>query len=1172
MKPRIHWLFAAIFSLALQGCGQDPVPPENCANQIDDDGNGKTDCDDSACENVASCEPAVEICGNQIDDDNNGLIDCLDGACTSDPACLANPCGNNTLDAGEQCDGNNLNNQACSNFGFGGGVLSCKQNCTFDTNACANEICNNTIDDDLDGNTDCNDSDCAAAANCQACGNNTIDAGEECDANNLNGSTCATLGFDGGNLFCNANCTLNQSNCADEVCTGGLDEDGDTLVDCLDPNCANNVACVPGCGDNQINQTNEECDGNNFGGESCATLGFDGGNLDCDNTCQLDVTGCVIFCGNNTIDAGEQCDGNNLSGQSCTTKGFDAGTLACNNACDFDTSGCIEFCGNGQLNAGEQCDGNNLNNQTCSNFGFDGGTLTCNANCQVTTVNCANEICNDNIDNDLDGQTDCADVNCSNSVNCLACGNGQLNNGEQCDGNNLNNQSCQTQGFGGGTLACNGSCGFNTSGCANEVCNDNIDNDFDGQIDCADANCTNNNACNEIGECNDNTDNDNDGQTDCNDSDCANDAACVAACGDGQINQATEDCEGTNLNGQNCQSVGFNAGTLSCSAFCTFDTSSCVNNELCNNNIDDDNDGLVDCSDPGCAGNVACPSACAALTTAADPSLQNGNNTNKSNNTEGSCQSAQVGGGGGAEVAFQVTAARSGTMTLVLTSNADLGVYVQTACGNNATELGCADINFGAGAVETLQVPVTAGQVLFVFVDGFTANEQGAFTLSIATGEICNNGIDDDGDNLFDCGDNADCETNAACGNLPAGASCTLDNQCDGGVCLTEVQDGFPTGYCTETCSLTALLCGGDGDGVCLDVGFQNGTGLCLDGCNPQQGNANCSAGESCFTIVANSGVCFADCTADAQCAQAGFCNADSGFCSATNEICSGGVDDDADQLIDCADLDCTQNQLCQAALSSCAAPFIANDPSTQNEDNIGANSISDGSCQTQQGGGNGTDVVYRIIPAQTGNLRLTLNSAADLGVFVQTTCGTANSELGCADQLVGNATESLIVPATAGQAVFVFVGGFTPADNSAFTLTIASDNIVGNCANPINVSPNSTDVDSTIGLTNISAGSCQTSQGGGNGNDVVFRFVAAATGTINLRLTSNNDMGIFVQTTCGNPATEIVSACADADFGAGEVETSTVNVTAGQTIFIFVGAFQSGVNGGQGPFTLLIQ
>jgi hypothetical protein len=45
------------------------------------------------------------------------------------------------------------------------------------------------------------------------------------------------------------------------------------------------------------------------------------------------------------------------------------------------------------------------------------------------------------------------------------CGNGVVNTGEQCDGSNLNGESCISRGYAGGSLSCNANCTFNTSSC-----------------------------------------------------------------------------------------------------------------------------------------------------------------------------------------------------------------------------------------------------------------------------------------------------------------------------------------------------------------------------------------------------------------------------------------------------------------------------------------------------------------------------------------------------------------------------------------------------------------------------------------------------------------------------------------------------------------------------------
>ena len=89
--------------------------------------------------------------------------------------------------------------------------------------------------------------------------------------------------------------------------------------------------------------------------------------------------------------------------------------------------------------------------------------------------------------------------------------------------------------------------GGGNGGNFNEVCNNQADDDRDGQIDCADAECASAAACQEI--CNDGIDNDGNLKIDCADADCLLHATCQ---------------------------------------------------EICNNHVDDDEDGLVDCRDFYC--------------------------------------------------------------------------------------------------------------------------------------------------------------------------------------------------------------------------------------------------------------------------------------------------------------------------------------------------------------------------------------------------------------------------------------------------------------------------------------------------------------------------------------------------------------------------------------------
>ncbi len=75
-------------------CAQAPNCKEtNCADGVDNDGDGLVDCQDPDCD---SCK---EECANGTDDDGDGLIDCKDPDCSGTAVCQQ--CGPN----GECCNG-----------------------------------------------------------------------------------------------------------------------------------------------------------------------------------------------------------------------------------------------------------------------------------------------------------------------------------------------------------------------------------------------------------------------------------------------------------------------------------------------------------------------------------------------------------------------------------------------------------------------------------------------------------------------------------------------------------------------------------------------------------------------------------------------------------------------------------------------------------------------------------------------------------------------------------------------------------------------------------------------------------------------------------------------------------------------------------------------------------
>jgi hypothetical protein len=216
-----------------------------------------------------------EVCDDTVDNDGDGQVDCADTQdCSLAPNCVVEDCGNGAIDAGEECDGANLNNQDCTDEGFGSGVLSCNDDCTLNTDQCINLDCGNGVIDageQCDGNNlngqDCTDQGfdagtLACAANCtfdtgacinNDCGNGVVDAGEECDGNDLGGEDCVSQGFVSGTLICAVNCTLDDTGCTAELCGNGIDDDNNGIIDCNEVGCAADANCdTPSANNNAV--------------------------------------------------------------------------------------------------------------------------------------------------------------------------------------------------------------------------------------------------------------------------------------------------------------------------------------------------------------------------------------------------------------------------------------------------------------------------------------------------------------------------------------------------------------------------------------------------------------------------------------------------------------------------------------------------------------------------------------------------------------------------------------------------------------------------------------------------------------------------------------------------------------------------------------------------------
>jgi len=247
-----------------------------------------------------------------------------------------------------------------------------------------------------------------------ACGDGVTDIGEECDGADLGGQSCIDLGYYGGNLVCNADCTLDKAECTNSG----------------------------SCGDGVIQaEKGEVCDTAELGGATCLTLGYNGGTLTCTTGCELDLTECEAagICGDGQLQSDyEECEESSLFGATCESLGYYGGTLSCvAESCVYNLTSCEAngYCGNGVIEDGygEDCDSGNL-----------GGVLDC-------------------LDYDASFYDNGGDIACSDACEfdlsaCAWCGDGiiQSDFAEECDSTNFGGLDCASLSFALGALNCTG--------------------------------------------------------------------------------------------------------------------------------------------------------------------------------------------------------------------------------------------------------------------------------------------------------------------------------------------------------------------------------------------------------------------------------------------------------------------------------------------------------------------------------------------------------------------------------------------------------------------------------------------------------------------------------------------------------------------------------------------
>ena len=569
----------------------------------------------------------------------------------------------------------------------------------------------------------------------------------------------------------------------------------------------------------------------------------------------------------------------------------------------------------------------------------------------------------------------------------------------------------------GGVGGTGGSAGAGgTGGTVAEICGNGADDDGNGKADCDDAACAGEAACRPGEICDNDDDDDGDGAVDCEDGDCAADPACAEICGngvdddgDGKADCADPDC-----------------------------AEACVETE-CDDGVDNDGDGVADCADYDCGGGCGLVECADADLGELFPVHLDGSTAGAGDDAAPSC------GEGGEDRAFLWTAPDDGVYLLDTdgsTIDTLLAVHLEpndpevTSCGG--PEIQCND-DVGFSPASRIALLAFAGERYRIVVDGA---QPGHFQLHVteappSEAALCDNGVDDDGDFLVDCDDD-DCAGTGAC--PPAGC---VDSALPG--------DVLPLDWPGSTWFMHDDVQPSCNEGAGNDVGFGwiapeagdyvvEAIGDSMVPVLAVYGGEGCDGEEiACrmpTSVTGEDGLArhVASVAFSAEAGQAftfvvdhTSTLTDGDFhllvhraAAAEAGLCGNGLDDDGDNLPDCADDECTDDPAC---LFPCVDAELGSAVGTSvNGSDFARPSAFEPSC----GGSVHGDVVYAWTAPSTGRFVFeTAGSTHDTVLHVRTNSCDDGEELACNDDVRTGLASRVFLTATQGETYFVVVDGW---------------------------------------------------------------------------------------------------------------------------------------------------
>jgi hypothetical protein len=520
--------------------------------------------------------------------------------------------------------------------------------------------------------------------------------------------------------------------------------------------------------------------------------------------------------------------------------------------------------------------------------------------------------------------------------------------------------------------------------------------------------------------------------------------------------------------------------------------------EICNNGIDDNDDGLIDCMDPQCANFPGCkPHTCdAANPDCTDPACADNpkckdlkckptvdfgtlmpmnSSSTKMENTTGTTDvtvTPCAPGGAGMVVGKFTLAGGKADVNLAFTQGAKedhvFGLFragINQTCGANPVS--CYDPKSASMGNHTF--PQLDPGEYYVISQPFEPAGQGPLTVTLSTPsvkEICNNGIDDNGNGLIDCAD-GDCLTDPNCINQ----QCMPDFNVGALVVNAPGKSvSFNTTQANADNTNVSCVAQKGGKDVVVRFTLKETAGILLNwdqsGDHVVELYRTPGPGQKCDSDPASG--CYdpsgrnQDTVAwgefppgDYEFIFKALKPGDEGHIDATisayrnrrQELCHNGIDDDGNGLIDCADPACV-------GVAGCSAPYCMPDKQLGNLNvgqqasvtlNVQANGIAGYKASCAKGGAKGMVVQFTVpkVGSQGGiGVGFDCQQSGDhvLDLFAagapRDPCDA--QELVCADPKTLPFGCGYEVPNLQPGTYNVIVEGFTPGSEGTVNLTLS--------------------------------------------------------------------------------------------------------------------------------------